>query len=757
MRRIGARLAGGAVALAGPRPAWAPALRDWFAGGLAREVEQRRLFPWLAVAFGTGILVFFAGADGTPFLAAPLVGAALALAPVPFLGARPGSLALALALAAGFLGFAAATWRVGQVAAPILSRTTIGPLTGMIEALDEREVGARLVIRVESFARLDPVGRPHRVRVSFRTAPPLRPGDFIAATARLLPPPEAARPGGYDFARDAYFQGIGAVGSLIGAITVQAPPAPPPLCLRLAALLDEARNALTRRIAQAEGGQAGAVAAALVTGKRGLIGPAANDALRAAGIYHVVSISGLHMVLAAGVVFWLVRAALALIPFCALVWPIKKIAAGFAMLGVTAYCAFSGWDIAAERSLIMTLIMLGAILVDRPALSMRNLALAALIALAREPEGLLGPSFQMSFGAVAGLIACARLIDGGLFRRPGAGRIERLVGTGLAAVTGTLATTLVAQIATAPFATYHFQTIQPFGLIGNALTLPLVSLVVMPAAVIGILAYPFALDRPVWWLMGQAVGGMLAISEWIAGFDRATLVLPAFGTGALVLLAAGLLLATLPVSRLRWLALPPALLGLGLAAMPDRFDLYIDRQGGGAAVRGTDGRLAALGSPSAFVLEQWLKADGDGRSAKTVIGGVAQSGRCDRLGCTARLPDGRAIALVRDRRAFAEDCARAAVLITRLAAPPTCHAPLVIDRRALAAHGAVALRADRAGFTVRYAHDEGRSVPWRPSPNAGPSPVQRTETPAPGAPIPSEPDAAGPEAAPGDAPTEPLQ
>ncbi|TXN00277.1 ComEC family competence protein [Methylobacterium sp. WL64] len=757
MRRIGARLAGGAVALAGTRPVSMPALRGWLADGLTREVEQRRLFPWLAVAFGAGILVFFGCADGTPFLAAPLAGAALALAPAPFLGARPGALALCLALTAGFLGFAAATWRVSQVAAPILTRTTIGPLTGMIEGLDEREVGARLVIRVESFAGLEPALRPLRVRVSFRKAPSLRPGDFIAATARLLPPPEAARPGGYDFARDAYFQGLGAVGSLIGAITVREPPTPPPLRLRLAALLDEARNALTRRIAQAEGGQAGAVAAALVTGKRGLIGPAANDALRAAGIYHVVSISGLHMVLAAGVVFWLVRAVLALVPYCALVWPIKKIAAGFAMLGVTAYCAFSGWDIAAERSLIMTLIMLGAILVDRPALSMRNLALAALIALAREPEGLLGPSFQMSFGAVAGLIACARLIDGRLFQRPGAGRIERFVGTGLSAVTGTLATTLVAQVATAPFATYHFQTVQPFGLIGNALTLPLVSLVVMPAAVIGILAYPFALDRPIWWLMGQAVGGMLAISELIAGFNRAVLVLPAFGTGALMLLAAGLLLATLPVSRLRWLALPPALLGLGLAVVPERFDLYVDRQGGGAAVRGPDGVLWALGNPSAFVMEQWLKADGDGRSAKAVIQASSAVGRCDRLGCTASLPDGRAVALVRDRRAFTEDCARAALLISRLAAPPTCTGPLVIDRRVLAERGAVALRADRDGFTARYTRDTGRTVPWRASPASRPSPVPQPKVVTPSEPIPAEADVAGSEAAPGDAPAEPLQ
>ncbi|MDP4024063.1 ComEC/Rec2 family competence protein [Methylobacterium sp. NEAU 140] len=753
MQRIGARTAEGAVAPVRARPAPLSAflptllspLRDGLARDLAREAEQRRLFPWLAVAFGAGILAFFAAADGQPWLPAPLLAAALCLALTPRLGTRPAILALTLALAAGFLGFAAAAWRVHRVAAPVLARTTIAPLTGLIEALDEREEGARLVIRVESLGDLAPEVRPLRVRVSFRKAPPLRPGDAIAAKARLLPPPEAARPGGYDFARDAYFQGIGAVGSLVGPITVR--PAPDaPLRLRLAAGLDAARNALTRRIAEGGGGQAGAVAAALVTGKRGLIAPGTNDALRAAGIYHVVSISGLHMVLAAGVVFWLVRAILALVPHCALRWPIKKIAALAAMAGVTAYCAFSGWDIAAERSLVMTLIMLGAILVDRPALSMRNLALAAFVALAREPEGLLGPSFQMSFGAVAGLIACARLIDGRLFAREGAGRLGRALALGLSAVAGTLATTLVAQVATAPFATYHFQTLQPFGLVGNALTLPLVSLAVMPCAVLGVLAYPFALDGPVWWLMGRAVAGMLAISEWIAGFGRANVVVPAFGTGALALLAAALLLATLPVSRLRRLALAPAALGLALAALPARYDVYVDRQGSGAAVRGADGRLQALGRPSAFVLEQWLRADGDGRRASA----VAEAGaRCDRLGCTARLPDGRAVALVRDRRAFPEDCARAAVLITPLSAPPTCAGPLVIDRRALAAHGATALRAGPDGFTAAYARASPRAPPWRERPEQA---VVKPADP----PTESNEGEGGPEAS-GDASPAPLQ
>jgi len=422
------------------------------------------------------------------------------------------------------------------------------------------------------------------------------------------------------------------------------------------------------------------------------------------------------MVLAAGVVFWLVRAGLALVPALALAWPIKKIAAGAAMLGVTAYCAFSGWDVAAERALIMTLVMLGAILVDRPALSMRNLALAAMLALAREPEALLGPSFQMSFGAVAGLIACAPLLDGRVFRTDSQSRIARAASWLATAVVGTLATTLVAQIATAPFATYHFQTMQPFGLVGNALTLPLVSLAVMPAAVLGMLAYPFALDRPVWWLMGLAVRGMLDISAWIAGFGQANVVLPAFGTGALALLAVALLVATLPVSRLRLLALLPAGLGLALAASPTRYDIYIDRDGAGAAVRGKDGRLVVLGRPPGFVLEQWLKADGDGRRPETVTGAVGP--RCDRLGCTVLALDGRAVALVTDKRAFPEDCARADILISRLRAPPGCAAPLIADRSFLAAQGATAIRLGATGPEVASTRGAGPPKPWQPRPPA---------------------------------------
>jgi competence protein ComEC len=234
---------------------------------------------------------------------------------------------------------------------------------------------------------------------------------------RLMPPPQPARPGGYDFARDAYFARIGAVGSVLGTLQTL-PPVEMDWRLRVMTAVDRLRLSLTDRIAHAIGGQSGAVAAALFTGKRGYISDQTNDVLRAAGIYHVVSISGLHMVLAAGMVFFLVRGFLVLLPGVPHRYPIKQWSAACAMIGATAYDIFAGSEVATERSLIMTLILFGAILVGRRALSMRNLVLSALVILMMEPESVLGPSFQMSFAAVAALIAAFERLPPSADRHP---------------------------------------------------------------------------------------------------------------------------------------------------------------------------------------------------------------------------------------------------------------------------------------------------------------------------------------------------
>jgi competence protein ComEC len=717
-----------AIAGAWPQdaPAWPwPALdlETWRARlgrCLAEEVEQRRLFPWIAVFFGIGILLFFQ-AEGRPSLWAPVSGFALSAAGAALVRHKLWSFSAAVALAALFAGFTAAVIRSRTVEAPVLNRVVIAPLAGFIEEVEERPDGARLTLRVLGIEGIPVADLPHRVRVTVRGSPDLAPGRFIRAPARLLPPPEAAWPGGYDFARDAWFRRIGAVGSLVGKPAFDAPPQPLPWDLALAARIDEARNALARRIVDVIGGPAGAVAAALVTGKRGFIDEGTNEILRAAGIYHIVSISGLHMVLAAGTFFWLARSLLALSPTAALLWPAKKIAAGIAMVGAVAYCVFSGSEVATERSLVMTIVMLGAILFDCRALSLRNLSIAALIVLAREPETLLGPSFQMSFGAVAALVALSQVLQVRIGTEPPVGFIDRLTQGIWQSLVGLFAMTFIANLATAPFAAYHFQVLNPLGLIGNALALPLVSLVVMPAAVLGTLAYPFGLDRIVWAIMGAAVEGVLAVSAWVSDLAGAAVPVPAFGTGALLLLAGALLIAVLPASSLRWLAVLPAGAGLALAATPEQFDLFVDREGAGAAIRSPGGQLVTVGRASAFVVEQWLRADGDLRSADDPS--LHEGARCDRLGCVVSLPDGRAVAFVQDARAFPEDCRRAMVIVSPLPAPAGCGAALVLDRARLRASGATAVRIAASGEpNVRTVRIVGEPRPWmRPGATAPPS------------------------------------
>ena len=740
------------VAQAGVALAWPPTLKLrgvglslWLAdigralgAALEAEAERRRLFLWLPVMMGLGILLYFA-ADREPALAAPLAGFAAAGAGAFAFRQKRLAVIACIALAAIFAGFTAATWRTATIAAPMLDRPRIGVVTGFVESVEARDAGARLVLLVTSIAGVEAGKQPRRVRVNVRTGA-VAPGDHISAVARLLPPPGPARPGGYDFGRDAFFRGLGAVGSVAGKITLTPPPHPPPRSLATAVAIDRARNALTQRIAEIGGGQAGAMAAALVTGKRGLITEATNADLRAAGIYHIVSISGLHMVLAAGTIFWLVRALLALSRTFALRWPIKKIAALAAMIGATAYCIFSGAEVATVRSLIMTLIMSGAILVDRPALSMRNLALAAIIVLLREPEALLGPSFQMSFGAVAALIAFAERWEGRDRTQPPSLLPWPLRMIWIAAI-GIVVTTLLATAATAPFGAYHFQTFNPFGLLGNALALPFVSLFVMPAAVFGVLAYPFGLDWPAWALMGLASEAVLKLASWVASIDHSTLVVPAFGAAALTCFALALLWATLWTTKLRVLAILPLATGVAVAAKPERPEILIERGGSGIAVRGKDGRLVVAGRPSAFVLQQWLNADGDSRKPNDPS--LREGAACDGHGCVIATSDGRSVAYVRDRPALVEDCRRADLVVTPIPWSAPCKA-MLIDRMALSRDGATAL--------MRSTSILPGQPPWRrlaaeSGEDGRPWDRRRPQTAAPAAPTVQQPQPPGDEAA----------
>ena len=319
-RRTGRRalpFPGGANALADAAVA---RLREW----AVAETAPGRFFPWLAVAFAFGIVLYFA-AEREPALWAAGAAAVLSAFIVAATRGRGYSALIALGFAALAAGFFLATLRAHRIDHPILRQTVFGAaLSGYVELREERERSDRVVLRVHSFEGARTAEKPERVRVVVRkgTAPPV--GAFVTLKARLSPPLAPLRPGGYDFARDLYFHGIGAVGFALGAIRPAPAPAPPDLWVRGAAVIDQMREAIDQRIRAVLTGDARAIASALITGKRDAISSTVNDAMYVSSLAHVLSISGYHMAVVAGVVFIVVRAFLALAPALAERRPIKK-------------------------------------------------------------------------------------------------------------------------------------------------------------------------------------------------------------------------------------------------------------------------------------------------------------------------------------------------------------------------------------------------------------------------------------------------
>ena len=628
---------------------WTARLARAFATALDREFALRRPFLWLPVASGAGVLLYFS-AEREPSL--PLSAAlfvSLALLAV-FSRARARvflPLVLGAAVSAGFLS---ATWRASRVDAPIIPRLGIGAITGFVEEVDLRRAGARFIIRVASAEGFPGDVTPFRVRLTTRGEPRFAAGDFIGVKARLLPPAKAALPGGYDFARDAYFLRLGGVGNALGRIDVIEPPDPAPLALRFFAAIDRGRNALASRVYRQLGGDAGAIAAAMVTGKRDFLSDDAKELIRQAGIFHIVTISGVQMTLVAGIFFIGLRRLLALSRTLALNYPIKKWAAALALIGAVLYDIGTGSRVGTERALIMTLIMLTAVLFDRPALSMRNLAFAVFFVLAFEPEAILGASFQLSFAAVAALIAVYEARGDSLAARReanadprqrtrGAVFREEFSERALHGAGAPIFATLCATSATASFMANDFHEISPYVLIGNPLTLAIIEFFAVPCALIGAVLYPLGLDGLIWRYLGLGIDLVTHLAQLIASAPGASLHVKTFAPFSILFLTLALL--SMVIWRtwlLRATALPLALIGLMGASGGEGFDLAVAPTGEAAALRLQNGELTMLGrKPSAFVAEQWLRADADARSPKDAADGV----NCDLQGCVGRAIDGR--------------------------------------------------------------------------------------------------------------------
>ncbi|OQW56984.1 MAG: competence protein ComEC [Proteobacteria bacterium SG_bin9] len=675
------------------------------------EASQAQLLPWAAIAFGAGIALYF-GVSREPVFAVVAPLAAL-LAIVAFLARRRNMFPLLLLLAVFAVGFAMATWKTVRVGHTVLTRPLFGvSLKGFVETREERERTDRFILRVVEMTHERNPDKLERVRLSVKkgTAPAV--GQFVELKARLQPPLAPLRPGGYDFARDLYFQGVGASGFVTGAVRSLQPPASVGIWLSYAAFMQGLRDGIDARIKSVLSGDHRAIATALLTGKRDAISSPVNDAMFISGLGHVLSISGYHMAVVAGVVFFAVRALLALIPSLTPAFPIKKWAALAALVAALFYLLLSGAEVATQRSFLMTAVVLVAIMVDRRAITFRTLAIAALVVLALAPESVVHPSFQMSFAATLGLVA---LVERGmpiLLATPDNSSVAHAALWGGREIAALALASIIAGLATLPFAAFHFHRITPYGVLANLAAMPVVSGIVMPAGLLGLVAIPFGLDGVFWRIMEVGIGWMIAVSQWVAALPGAVGRVIAFGAAPLLFATLGILLISLLRTPLRFIGAAALALAAILAATAEKPDILIAGDGESVAVRGADGRLRFMrAEKNAFQVREWLAADADARTAadKTLADGVS----CDDAGCVVPMPGGALVGLALRPEALPDDCERTVLVVTAHPAPRDC-ASFVIDRGRLRSEGTLSLQRQGEGFSIVAVRPQSLERPWYP-------------------------------------------
>lgn len=583
------------------------------------EAQRGHLFAWSPVVLAAGIGAYFAAPiePGAPAYALALLLALCGAGGAILLPRLRPLFMVALLIGAGFCLAGA---RSHAVAGPVMGWRYHGPVEGRVVAIDRSfSDKPRLTLDSVILANVSPEKTPARVRIALHGAQDFldpAPGMRVMMTAHVSPPEGPVEPGGFDFQRMAWFDGLGGVGYTRDPV-LRASDALPG---RAALWATKLRARISAAVQGAMPGEEGAFAAAILTGDRSGMSQETKEALRASNLAHLLAISGLHMGLLTGVVFGALRIALALVPWLALRAPTKKIAALGAIAAGVFYLILSGGNVATERAFIMVAVMFGAVVFDRRALSLRAVALAALIVLVRRPEVLGEPGFQMSFAATSALVA----VFGWLRTTSMNQRLPKWARP----VAALVISSAVAGLATAPVAAAHFNRIADYGLLANLLSVPLMGMIVMPAAVLSAALAPLGLSEIGLFIMRPAISWILGVAEWVAGLSGSTTAVPSPGPLVLPLFALGGLAVMLLQGRVRAIGLAPLAASFALWTMAERPVALIAPSGALVGVMGPEGRALSREKGAGFAAQSWLENDGDraNQAAAWARGGFERDG-----------------------------------------------------------------------------------------------------------------------------------
>ncbi|SFJ13392.1 ComEC/Rec2-related protein [Phyllobacterium sp. CL33Tsu] len=668
----------------------------------SQEIERGTLFLFLPVCCGIGAIIYFS-ASAEPRLSAILFGLTLLVGLMQLAHSRPRTrlaLDFAVAVVAGMVAGKLETMRADT---KMLGSDITTRLTGRVVAMArDARGGWRVTLDIIATERPTLRYSPQRVVVSARSVPAgMKIGAGLQGLVHLRPQRGPVRPGNYDFAFNNYYKGVGANGFFLGKPQLAATPVDEAIASQAWQTVANIRQQLTQRVLSRIKGEPGDIAASLITGQRDGISEATNDAMRLSGLSHILSISGFHMALVAGIIVGSLRASMALFPGFAARYPMKKLAAFVALAGSGFYLLLSGADVAAQRSFVMLAVMLIAMMADRAAISMRNLAIGALIAIALLPHEILGPSFQMSYSATGALIA----YYGWRSRRKN--RSNRTKGEGLllrlpmmaASHVGAIAmTSLVAGTASSIFAAYHFNNTAPLGLVGNALALPVVSIFVMPFAVLAVLAMPFDLDWLPFAVMERGIEWVIAIAKMVSAHSPSG----NFGSmpqTSLLLMTAGLVLLMLLTTRLRLVGFAV----MALAIVPLRSarppDIVIAEEGRLVALSAPDDTLTVnRATASRFTLDNWQQGYGAIRVLTPAKNGASPADgqfECADGVCLAREAGGLIVAYTDDPTKKSTACAEGDIVVLAFTGPTATCEPgdvLVITAQDLALRGSAEIK-----------------------------------------------------------------